>query len=254
MEDAAPTHESPLTPGLYLVGTPIGNLEDLTLRARRVLDVANAVFAEDTRITRRLMDRHGLRAPLISCHKFNEARRVDMIADRIRAGGIIALVTDAGMPGVSDPGSRVADAVRSMGLPVAVVPGPCSVSAALALSGFGGGAYSFGAFLPRKQGARTRQLAALLSRGEPVVLFESPFRIARTLQEIAALDPARPVCVARELTKHFEETRRGRADELAAHWATRSPKGEFVIVIGPAGGAEVSSVDEGEEDSVIRDP
>ena len=234
-DDAEVPAPAALPPGLYLVGTPIGNLEDLTARARRVLGQVSVIFAEDTRITRRLLDRYGLRTPMISCHRYNETHRVEAIQDRVRQGEAVALVTDAGMPGISDPGSHVASALRTAGLPVCVIPGPSSVSAALALSGFGGGSYSFAAFLPHKSGARRKRLEALLARPEPVVLFESPFRVAKLAGEIAGLDPARPVCMARELTKKFEEVRTLTATEWITYWTTHTPRGEFVVIIAPAG-------------------
>ncbi len=248
-DDAEVPARVALPPGLYLVGTPIGNLEDLTARALRVLGQVSVIFAEDTRITRRLLDRHGLRTPMISCHRYNEDHRVEAIRDCVRQGEAVALVTDAGMPGISDPGSRVASALRAAGLPVCVVPGPSSVSAALALSGFGGGAYSFAAFLPHKSGARRRRLEALLARPEPVVLFESPFRVAKLAGEIAALDPARPVCMARELTKKFEEVRTLSAAEWIDYWAAHTPRGEFVVIIAPPGDQDETGASEREGDS-----
>lgn len=237
-----------LPAGLYLVGTPIGNLEDITARALRILGGVSVVFAEDTRITRRLLERYAIRTPMISCHQHNEARRIETILERVRRGEAVALATDAGMPGVSDPGSRVAEAVRAEGLPVTVIPGPCSVSAALALSGLGGGAYSFSAFLPHKSGARRKRLASLLERAEPVVLFESPYRIAKLAGELAELDPERPVCMARELTKKFEEVRTLSAREWVAYWDGRTPRGEFVVIIAPREAGE-SRDDEPRDDS-----
>lgn len=237
-----------LPAGLYLVGTPIGNLEDITARALRILGGVSVVFAEDTRITRRLLERYAIRTPMISCHQHNEARRIEPILERVRRGEAVALATDAGMPGVSDPGSRVAEAVRAEGLPVTVIPGPCSVSAALALSGLGGGAYSFSAFLPHKSGARRKRLASLLERAEPVVLFESPYRISKLAGELAELDPARPVCMARELTKKFEEVRTLSAREWVAYWDGRTPRGEFVVIIAPREAGE-SRDDEPRDDS-----
>lgn len=227
--------DEPLRPGLYLIGTPIGNLEDVTARALKILGRVSVIFAEDTRITRRLLDRYAIRTPMISCHQHNEARRIEPILGRVRRGEAVALVTDAGMPGVSDPGSRVAAALRAEGLPVTVIPGPCAVSAALALSGLGGGAYSFAAFLPHKSGARIKRLEFLLARPETVVLFESPYRIAKLAGELAGIDPARPVCMARELTKKFEEIRTLPAAEWVGYWANHAPRGEFVVIVGPAG-------------------
>jgi 16S rRNA (cytidine1402-2'-O)-methyltransferase len=151
----------PLAPGLYLVGTPIGNLEDITLRALRILRAATHILAEDTRHTRILLDRHGISTPLISCHKFNERARQDEILSRIRAGEALALVTDAGMPGISDPGARAAGAVRAAGLSVTVIPGPCALSAAVALCGeTESRGFLFEGFLDHKTAARRRRLRA----------------------------------------------------------------------------------------------
>ena len=222
-----------MTPGLYIVGTPIGHLQDITLRALDTLRQAVLVVAEDTRHTRILLERHAIPARLFSCHRFNEASRTNAILDRIRAGGAVALVTDSGMPGVSDPGSRVVAACRAAGLPVTCLPGPSAVTAAVALCGFGGAGFSFAGFLPRKEGARRRRLEELAAREEPVVLFESPFRLLRTLEEIEAVMGPRPVFLGRELTKQFEEGRVGTPAELRAAFAGRAVKGELVLVVAP---------------------
>ncbi|HOW98713.1 MAG TPA: 16S rRNA (cytidine(1402)-2'-O)-methyltransferase [Kiritimatiellia bacterium] len=224
-----------MEPGLYIVGTPIGHLQDITLRALDTLRQADLVVAEDTRHTRVLLERHGIPARLFSCHRFNEASRTDAILDRIRAGGAVALVTDSGMPGVSDPGSRVVAACRAAGLPATCVPGPSAVTAAVALCGFGGAGFTFAGFLPRKSGARRRRLEELAARHEPFVLFESPFRLLRLLEELEAVAGARPVFLGRELTKQFEECRTGTPAELRAAFAGRAVKGELVLVVAPAG-------------------
>ncbi len=224
-----------LPAGLYLVGTPIGNLEDITLRALRILGEADVILAEDTRISRRLLDRHGIHRPLISCHRHNEAGRAEQVMRRIRQGEAVALISDSGMPGISDPGSRVAQACRRDGSPVTVVPGPSAVTSALALSGLGGGSFCFAGFLPHKSGARLRRLRELCARPEPVVLFESPFRFVKLLGEIESVMPRRRVFVARELTKVFEECREGTAAELRQAWTGRAVRGEFVVILSPAG-------------------
>ncbi len=224
-----------MDPGLYIVGTPIGNLQDITLRALDVLRQANLVVAEDTRHTRKLMERHGIPARLFSCHRFNEASRTETILERIRAGAAVALVTDSGMPGVSDPGSRVVAACHAAGLPVTCLPGPSAVTAALALCGMGGAAFSFAGFLPRKPGARRRRLQELATRDEPVVFFESPYRLLRTLEEIEEVMGPRRVYLGRELTKQFEENRVGTPLEIRAAFAGRAVKGEIVLVVSPAG-------------------
>lgn len=221
------------SPGLYLVGTPIGNLGDVTLRAVEILRAADRVLAEDTRITRRLMERLGAGAPLVSCHRFREASRIEETLALIRGGGVVALTTDSGMPGVSDPGARVVAACRAAGLPVSAVPGPSAVTTAVALSGFECAGFRFAGFLPRKPGARTRRLQELARDDEPVVLFESPHRFLRLLEEIEAAFPGRPVFVAREMTKHFEEARMGSPAELRALYAGRAIRGELTVVVGP---------------------
>lgn len=222
--------------GLYLVGTPIGNLQDITLRALEWLKGASLVVAEDTRQTRKLLDRYEIHVPLASCHRFNEASRVDFILGKIREGGAVVLVTDSGMPAISDPGSRVVAACHAAGLPVTCAPGPSAVTTALALSGFGGAAFSFAGFLPRKPGPRRRLLAALCAREEPVVFFESPFRLLRSLEELRELIGPRPIFLGRELTKQFEEGLTGSAAELTAAFAGRAVRGELVLVISPADG------------------
>ncbi|NLB66753.1 MAG: 16S rRNA (cytidine(1402)-2'-O)-methyltransferase [Lentisphaerae bacterium] len=227
---------SPLPPGLYVVGTPIGNLEDITLRALRVLAGAHHILAEDTRHTRRLLQRHGLRTPMISYHKFNERARRDEILGRIRAGEALALVTDAGMPGLADPGARAVAACREAGLPVTVIPGPSALTAAIALAGLvEHTAFHFEGFLDSRTAARRRRLRELAGFPSPVVFYESPHRIVKLLDEIAEeLAPARRLVIARELTKKFEEILTGVASELQAHFAARPPRGEFVVILLPA--------------------
>ena len=235
--DSAPgAVPSPLPPGLYLVGTPIGNLEDITLRALRILRTATHILAEDTRHTRLLLDRHGISTPLISCHKFNERAREEEILRRIRAGEALALVTDAGMPGISDPGARAADAVRAAGLPVTVIPGPCALSAAVALCGATESrGFLFAGFLDHKTAARRRRLQELAAFPEPVVFYESTHRILKLLDEVEEeLGPARRLFIARELTKKFEETIAGTPAALRTHYQTHSLKGEFVVILLPA--------------------
>ena len=233
---APPSSPPPLPPGLYLVGTPIGNLEDITLRALRILRSASHILAEDTRHTRLLLDRHGISTPMISCHKFNERARMEEILSRIRAGEALALVTDAGMPGISDPGARAADAVRAAGLPVTVIPGPCALSAAIALCGATESrGFLFEGFLDHKTAARRRRLLELATFPSPIVFYESTHRILKLLDEVETeLGPARRLFIARELTKKFEETAAGTPAELRAHYATHSLKGEFVVILLPA--------------------
>jgi 16S rRNA (cytidine1402-2'-O)-methyltransferase len=224
--------------GLYLVGTPIGNLGDITLRALETLKAVNTIVAEDTRQTQKLLARYEIRTPLLSCHKFNEAARAELILDKIRAGQAVALVTDAGMPAISDPGSRMVTAVRAAGLPVTVLPGPCSVTSALALSGFGGGGFLFEGFLTRGSNARKQRLRELAVLDRPAVIFESPYRLLKLLAEMDEALHDRTLFIGRELTKHFEESLLGTPSELIAKFAGRAVKGELVLVIPPPTRAE----------------
>lgn len=222
-----------MTPGLYVVGTPIGNLDDLSPRAVGVLREVQAILTEDTRRTRILLDRFGISTPTVSCHKFNEASRSEGILARIRGGEALALVTDAGMPGVSDPGSRMVAACRKAGVPVTCIPGPSSVTTAVALCGFNGAGFVFGGFAPRKGGALRKFLEQFAACPVPVVLFESPFRILKVLDEIESVLGERELFLGRELTKKFEETVWGTPAEIRAVFQKRTIKGEIVFVISP---------------------
>lgn len=220
-------------PGLYVAGTPIGNLADVTARALEVLAAAEVILAEDTRRTRKLLDRHGIRTPLVSCHKFNEASRREAVCGRIAGGQVVALVSDSGMPGVSDPGARTVSACRAEGLPVYVVPGPSSVSAALAWSGFPADRFTFLGFLPVKAGARGRAVKEIDACRWTVVLFESPYRLVKLLAALGEVMPTRHVCVAREMTKRFEEAGWGAVNDVYHAWKDRTVKGECVVVLAP---------------------
>ncbi len=225
----------PLTPGtLYLVATPIGNLEDISLRALRVLRECDVVAAEDTRRTGQLLRHFDISKPLLSYFRFNEAKRGGEILERLRRGERVALVTDAGTPGISDPGQRVVAAAVADGLRVEAVPGPCALVAALTASGLPTDEFHFAGFLPHKPGPRRRELTRLTVLPGTLVLYESPFRITRLLEELAVLIPDRTVVLARELTKRFEEHLRGRPQELLAEAGRRNLKGEFVVMISPA--------------------
>jgi len=229
-------HEPPpLTPGtLYLVATPIGNLEDITLRALRVLRECDVIAAEDTRHTGQLLRRFEISKPLLSYFQFNEARRSEEILERLRRGEKVALVTDAGSPGISDPGERVVCAVRAAGLRVEPVPGPSAVIAALTASGLPAGEFHFVGFLPHKSGQRRKKLEALAPIPGSIVLYESPYRVEKLLGELNEVFPARIVVLARELTKKFEEFLRGTPAELIASAKQRAWKGEFVVILSPA--------------------
>jgi 16S rRNA (cytidine1402-2'-O)-methyltransferase len=214
---------------LVVCATPIGNLEDVTLRVLAELRAADVVLCEDTRHTRGLLTRHGISdVKLLSYHEHNEAARTDELLPRLVAGERIALVSDAGMPGVSDPGARIVRAALEAAVLVTVLPGPSAVETALVASGFAGEAFQFVGFLPRK----ANELAALWATlTMTTVAFESPQRLPATLASLASFDAARPVAVCRELTKKFEEVVRGRAAEVSARFA-HPPKGEITLVIG----------------------
>jgi 16S rRNA (cytidine1402-2'-O)-methyltransferase len=221
--------------GLYIVGTPIGNLGDLTLRALETLKGVDLILAEDTRHTRRLTDRYEITTRLMSCHKFNEVQRTEELIQRISSGQAIAMVTDSGMPGISDPGSRVVALCREAGIPVTAVPGPAAVTTAVALSGFGENGFIFAGFLPHKSGGRKRDLEKWKNANLPVVLYESPYRLLKLLTEIEEyLGGERIVFVGRELTKKFEELTEGTPNEVLNAYAGRTVKGECVVIIKPA--------------------
>lgn len=225
----------PLMPGtLYLVATPIGNLEDITLRALRVLRECDVVAAEDTRHTGQLLGHFEITKPLLSYFKFNEAKRSEEIIERLKHDEKVALVTDAGSPGISDPGERVVKAAVAAGLRVEPVPGACALVAALTASGLPTDEFHFIGFLPHKSGQRRRKLESLKSFDGTLVLYESPFRIERLLGELNEVFPDRLVVLARELTKKFEEFLRGRPAELLEAICKRSLKGEFVVLVGDA--------------------
>jgi 16S rRNA (cytidine1402-2'-O)-methyltransferase len=216
---------------LTLVPSPVGNLEDITLRALRLLREADLIAAEDTRHASILLKHHGISRPLISLHEHNEAQRSEQIAQRLAAGENIALLTDAGTPGISDPGYRVVQACLARGLEFTVLPGPTSILPALVGSGLPLHEFYFGGFLPVKSGRRRNTLAAALERRETSIFFESPHRIAKSLAVLAELAPERPVCVARELSKKFEEYWRGSAADLSARAETQPPRGEICLLI-----------------------
>jgi len=216
---------------LFLVATPIGNLEDITLRALRTLKECDIVAAEDTRHTGQLLKHFGISKPLLSYFQFNEARRSEEIIERLRRGENVALVTDAGSPGVSDPGERVVKAALAAGLRVEPVPGPCALVAGLTASGLPTDEFHFYGFLPHKSGQRRKQLETLKELPGTLVLYESPYRIEKLLGELHEICPERPVVLARELTKKFEEFLRGKPGELLEIAQKRSLKGEFVVMV-----------------------
>ena len=224
----------PATPGrLVVCPTPIGNLEDITLRVLSALREADVIACEDTRRTRTLLDRYGVRAPLVSYHEHNEERRAAELVRRMRGGDVVALVSDAGMPLISDPGYVLVRACAAARIAVEVLPGPSAALAALVASALPADRWRFVGFLPRRKGELRKVL------GEPggtLVAFESPRRVPATLRVLAELDPDRPAAVCRELTKVHEEVVRGSASELAERYSDMPPRGEVVLVVGPAEG------------------
>jgi 16S rRNA (cytidine1402-2'-O)-methyltransferase len=220
---------------LAVCATPIGNLEDVTLRVLRELAEASVVLCEDTRRTRGLLARHGITASLVSLHEHNEARRTAEVLPRLAAGERVALVADAGLPGVSDPGARLIAAALDAGVAVTVLPGPSAVETALVASGLVGERYQFLGYLPRGEQALASLWDELARWPHPTVAFESPRRLPRTLASLARAQPERRVAVCRELTKQFEEVARGTAAELAERFA-EAPKGEITLVLGAARG------------------
>ena len=216
---------------LYIVGTPIGNLEDMTFRAIRILKEVEVILAEDTRHTRKLCSHYDISTRLVSYHKFNEAAREQQIVSRLSEGASMALVSDSGMPGISDPGGRIVSACHAASILVQVVPGPSSVVSAVALSGLGYDGFTFLGFLPVKSGRRMKMLTSVMESEMDSVLFESPHRLLKLLNEIVAIDPERIIFVARELTKAFEEGAAGAAAEVQQKFEGRAVKGECVVVV-----------------------
>jgi len=220
---------------LAVCATPIGNLEDVTLRVLDELRAADVVLCEDTRHTRVLLDRHGISARLLSYHEHNEAKRTAELLPRLRAGERVALVSDAGLPGISDPGARLVGAALDAGVPVTVLPGPSAAETALVVSGFAAERYQFVGFLPRGAKALRALWESLAGWPYPAVAFESPQRLPATLRSLAEVDPDRQVAVCRELTKRFEEIVRGPAVGVAARFS-EPPKGEITLVVGAGKG------------------
>ena len=216
---------------LYVVATPIGNLGDITLRALDVLRDVDLVAAEDTRHSGLLLRHFGIGKPLISYHEHNEAMRTAHLIERLTAGEKIALISDAGMPGLSDPGARLIRECIKRELAFTIVPGPSSILTALVGSGYSMQKFCFRGFLPVKSGQRERELRAANERDETTIFFESPYRLTKTLTACIDILQDRQLCVARELTKKFEELRRGTASELLAHYQTHPAKGEIVLLI-----------------------
>jgi 16S rRNA (cytidine1402-2'-O)-methyltransferase len=241
---------------LYLVGTPIGNLGDVTERAKQTLARVDLVAAEDTRRARKLLSHLRIRAELTTLFEGNERGRTETLLDALRSGRDVAVISDAGMPGLSDPGYRLVRACADEGIDVRVVPGPSAAIAALVVSGLPSDRFVFEGFLPKKEGERRARLEALATERRTIVLFESPRRVAASLQAIAqALGPERPVAVARELTKVHEEVLRGTASALAASLDEEELRGEVVLVVGGASGGSAPELSElvAEASALARD-
>ncbi len=234
---------------LAVCATPIGNLDDVTLRLLEELAAADVVLCEDTRHTRVLLQRHGIEARLLSYHQHNEAARTAELLPRLRAGERIALVSDAGLPGINDPGARIVAAALEAGVAVTVLPGPSAVETALVASGLVGERYQFVGYLPRAEKALADLWAELASWPHPVVAFESPKRLPKSLESLAQAQPERAVAVCRELTKRFEEVVRGSAVEVAARFR-EAPKGEITLVLG---GAVPAGVGDGEAATAVSE-
>lgn len=216
---------------LYICGTPIGNMEDITLRALKVLEEVDYIAAEDTRQTLKLLNHYNISKPLISCHEHNEKQRSFEIVSMLKEGRSVALVSDAGMPAISDPGSTVINAAHEAGIKVSVVPGPTAESAALALSGYGGGRYVFEGFLPRKKKDRQQRLKEIGHEQRAIVIYEAPHRLLTTLDDLLDFLGDRHMAAVRELTKMHEEIVRGTISEVKEHFYQNEPRGEFVLVI-----------------------
>jgi 16S rRNA (cytidine1402-2'-O)-methyltransferase len=216
---------------LYVVATPIGNLGDITLRAIETLKSVDVVAAEDTRRSGMLLKHLGIKKPFISYHEHNEATRTTELVERLARGENVALITDAGTPALSDPGLRLIRECIKREVPFTIIPGPSSILTALLGSGFSTHKFSFRGFLPVRSGKRERELRAAVESEATVIFFESPYRLTKTLAACVDIMPDRQLCVARELTKKFEEFRSGTANELLAHYQLHPPKGEIVLVI-----------------------
>ena len=235
---------------LAVCATPIGNLEDVTLRVLRELREADVVLCEDTRHTRTLLERHGVKAKLVSYHRHNEAARTAEMLPRLEAGARIALVSDAGLPGINDPGARLVAAALAADIPITVLPGPSAVETALVASGLVGERYQFLGYLPRGERALLALWEELAAWPHAAVAFESPQRLSKSLASLADMHPERPVAVCRELTKRFEKVVRGPAREVAPRFPD-APKGEVTLVIGAASAS--AGVDAGVAEAAVAE-
>jgi len=223
---------------LYICATPIGHLDDVSARLLQTLREVALICAEDTRLTQRLLSRYDIHTPLSSVHQHTHPGKISALADRLHGGESLALVTDSGTPGISDPGPALVRAAAARGVDVIPIPGPCALVAALSISGFDAQKFSFLGFLPRKPGKLKKALQSTLARQETLVLYESPHRVKKLLEALVEVAPEHPVVACRELTKKFEETLRGTAAEILAILSPRKEiLGEWVVVIGAGAGA-----------------
>ena len=233
-------------PKLYIIPTPIGNLEDMTYRAVRLLKEVDIVLAEDTRTSQVLLKHYGIERKLFSHHKYNEHQTVEFVASRIEAGESVALISDAGTPGISDPGFLLVRTCLERGLEVETLPGATAFVPALVQSGFPCDRFCFEGFLPQKKG-RKKRLAALTDESRTMIFYESPFRVLKALGEFAeAFGAERKVSVSRELSKKFEQTVRGTISEVIAHFEAHPPKGEFVMIVEGASSRNSAPTDDEE--------
>jgi 16S rRNA (cytidine1402-2'-O)-methyltransferase len=242
--------------GIAIVATPIGNAGDITLRAIEVLKSVDAILCEDTRVSAKLLARHGIRRPLLAYHEHNAERMRPQILERLRGGETLALISDAGQPLLSDPGFKLVRAVIAEGLPVTALPGPSAAVTALVLSGLPTDRFFFAGFLPPRPAARRRALAELAAVPGSLIFFEAAQRLPAALADMAAVLGPRPAAVARELTKLFEEVRRAGLSELAAHYAEAGPPlGEVTVVVAPPEGKAVpteAAIDEALAEALAR--
>lgn len=222
---------------LFVCATPIGNLEDITLRALRILKEADVIAAEDTRVTRKLLSYYKIRNHLVSYYRHNEAQRLPELIERLKQGQNVALVSDAGMPGISDPGAMIVRHAIYNGIPVEVVPGASALVSALVVSGFDTDCFSFHGFLPRKQVDRTKTLRHLSNATETLIFYEAPHRIEKTLRDLSTEMRGRRIALVREITKRFEEVRRGTVEEVIESVEKKPVKGEIVLIV--EGAAEI---------------
>jgi len=247
---SAPSEPRPRT--LYLVGTPIGNVEDLSPRAQRILSAVDLIAAEDTRHTQGLLSRFAIRKPLVSYHDHNKEGRTPELVGKLTQGASVAIVSDAGSPGISDPAFTLVRAAVEAGLDVVPVPGPSSALCALEVSGLPTDRFAFEGFLPRRKMRRRRRIEELRPDPRTLIFFESPHRLREALRDLAETLGERPASISRELTKKFEETRRGTLRSLLAWVEEDPPRGEFVLVVGgatEAGGGDAADEADEEEDA-----